>query len=252
MMEAEDTTKQHPEMVDAAMGYGKEEDLPKESEESIQETELGTDTQKSKTADCEVATEADNVEDVVELAESSSGTPDWTEEIASRLTKLEELFSQRIAHTDFEENSRQIMHKELEAYKSDMYASLLKPLLMDVIEVREDIFKTTARYESKPEEEQVLPLSKFMEYATMDLASLLEKYDVEDWQSNPGDDFRPGRQKGQKKVPTNEKNLHGKIAKSLSRGYLCKGKVIRPERVSLYVYEAPEESASDNGMNGED
>ena len=51
-----------------------------------------------------------------------------------------------------------------------------------------------------------------------------------------------------KKEATNNEDLHGKIANSLSCGYSYAGRVISAEKVSVYFYERVEES--EDNLNG--
>jgi len=132
------------------------------------------------------------------------------------------------------------MHKELQKYKDDMYAQLVRPILLDVIEIRDSIMRMAAAYLAKPEGEQSIPNKTFSNYA-YDLQDLLEKNAVEIYRSKSGDDFVPIKQRVIKKVTTDDETLHGKVAESLSCGYSYNGRTISPEKINVYFYEKPVE-----------
>ncbi len=164
-----------------------------------------------------------------------------TEEMAQRLSAMEELFTKRIMYTDHEEKTLDRMHSELQRYKEDLYFKLIKPILVDVLEMRDSIIRMAEMYASKPEGQQDIPLKTFSNYA-YDLQEILEKNGIEIYRSEPGGDYIPLRQRVVKKLPTTEEGLHGKVAQSITSGYLSGDKVLSPEKVSVYVYEAPKES----------
>ncbi len=162
------------------------------------------------------------------------------QQLLERLEALETLFNTRIMHTDHEEKIVDQMHKELQKYKEDMYAQLVRPILLDVIEVRDSIMRMAAAYLAKPEGEQNIPNKTFSDYA-YDLQDILEKNSVEIYRSRPGDDFTPIKQRAIKKVAAENELLHGKVAESLSCGYSYNGRTISAEKITVYYYEKPVE-----------
>lgn len=163
---------------------------------------------------------------------------DIVKEASARLAELSVLFERRIAHTDMEEKVIDQMHAELQKYKEDMYSQLLRPVLLDVIEVRDSIQRMAANYLARPEGEQSIPNQTFAGYA-YDLQDILEKNQVEIYRSEPGNSFTPLRQRVVKKVKTDEESLHGTLAESLSCGYAYQGRVLSPEKIAVYLYEKP-------------
>lgn len=163
------------------------------------------------------------------------------EHLSEQLSTMEMLFSKRIMHTDYEDKVIDQMHSELHRYKEDLYSQLIRPILLDIIEVRDSIMKNAALYQTKSEEEQSIPNNIFSAYA-FDLQDILEKNNVEIYRSNSGDPFVPLKQRVVKKEITEDENLHGKIAESLSNGYNFGGRVISAEKVSIYLYQKTEEN----------
>lgn len=160
--------------------------------------------------------------------------------LLERLKSLDILFNTRIMHTEYEEKIVDQMHKELQKYKEDMYAQLVRPILLDVIEVRDSIMRMAAVYLAKSESEQSIPNKTFSAYA-YDLQDILEKNSVEIYRSKAGDDFTPIKQRVIKKTLTTDEDLHGKVAESLSCGYSYNGRIISAEKITIYYYEKPVE-----------
>lgn len=158
------------------------------------------------------------------------------QQLIDRLNLLSAQFNSKIMHTNHEEKIVDQMHKELQKYKDDLYAQLVRPILLDVIEVRDSILRMSAVYLSKPEGEKDIPIKVFSDYS-YDLQDILEKNQVEIYMSKVGDEFIPVKQRVVKKVKTHIENLHGKIAESLSNGYSYNGRTISPEKIIVYSYE---------------
>lgn len=246
--------------------FGSEENEKKDETTSAAEVandeieEVATETEGGENAtenEMEVnQAEVDSSESVSEeVEETSDDTPveetevqpdkldqvlESQQQLLERLEALDALFNARIMHTDHEEKIVDQMHKELQKYKEDMYAQLVRPILLDVIEVRDSIMRMAATYLAKPEGEQNIPNKTFSDYA-YDLQDILEKNSVEIYRSKSGDDFTPIKQRVIKKVATSDESLHGKVAESLSCGYSYNGRAISAEKITVYYYEKPVE-----------
>ena len=159
-------------------------------------------------------------------------------DLSEKIEKMSKQFDAKIMHTAHEEKIVDQMHSELQKYKEDMYAQLVRPILIDIIEVRDSILRVSQAYNNKPVDEQDIPLKTFSDYA-YDVQDILEKNNITIYRSNEGEAFAPIKQRVVKKISTPVEELHGKIAESLSDGYEYLGKTVSPEKISVYVYEAP-------------
>lgn len=173
-----------------------------------------------------------------EVSENNTGT----EKVLKKIDELEKLFEERIRFTDFEENSRKEMYSELQKHKAGLFSEMVKPLLREIIDVRESMLKAVAKYQNEEEKNSEKILAEFKSYADDDILSLLENYGVEVYQSEPGNDFSATKQRLRKPfVKTTEAKLQGKIAESLSSGYTYNGQTIYGEWVKRYIYEVTEQ-----------
>ncbi len=206
-----------------------------------------------ETSECVETSEVETVEPNDEQKEYKtddglSVISEGLQEVSNKVEQMNQLFMQKIAHTTHEEKIVDQMHAELQKYKQDMYAQLVRPILLDIIEMRDSILRMSANFAAKPEGEQNIPLKTFSDYA-YDVQDILEKNNITIYDSKEGDEFSPIKQKAIKKVTTPVEELHGKIAESLSSGYEYLGRPISPEKVVVYVYQktVSEEGDTNNG-----
>lgn len=163
---------------------------------------------------------------------------DSIEEINEKIEEMNKLFVQKIQKTTYEEKIVDQMHSELQKYKEDMYSQLVRPILLDIIEIRDSIIRMSNVFATKPEKEQNVPLKTFRDYS-YDIQDVLEKNNITIYNSKDGDEFNALKQRVIKKVTTSVEELHGKIAESLSSGYDYNGSNISPEKVAVYIYQEP-------------
>lgn len=204
----------------------------------------------------EVEPDYESTEDREKLPDDESifrnAVADGIEELNNRISALEKLFKAKILHSEHEKKIVDQMHNELQRYKQDMYFHLVRPILLDMIEIRDSILRVSRAYTDKPDGEQAVPVNTFSMYA-YDVQEILEKNNIEIFRSEEKSDFVPVRQKVIKKVPTHDPDLHGKIAESLSDGYGYEGRIISAERVAVYIYDnSPAEETENNDNNKEE
>lgn len=234
--------------LEAVTGKTEERDVKSENSDYEQEDiKMVSDPVQEETAENE-PTESDPATEK-EFVESQ--TDHRYEELTKQIEDLKELFNKRIMHADYEDKIIDQMHAELLKYREDLYAQLIRPVLLDIIEVRDSIMRIAETYRKKPEGEQDIPNKMFGDYA-YDLQDILEKNNVEIYREDNGDEFVPVRHRAIKKEITNDESLHGKIAESLSCGYSYDGRVISAEKVSVYFYEKEnnKEDEREDNLNG--
>lgn len=228
----EETPSAETEKEETSVDKATEEYIENEATETVSETVEAEEIKEENADDTEETVEEESQPDKLDNILESQ------QQLSEKIEALNALFNARIMHTDHEEKIVDQMHKELQKYKEDMYAQLVRPILLDVIEVRDSIMRMAATYLAKPEGEQNIPNRTFSDYA-FDLQDILEKNSVEIYRSKSGDDFTPIKQRVIKKVPTADESLHGKVAESLSCGYSYNGRTISAEKITVYYYEKP-------------
>lgn len=156
--------------------------------------------------------------------------------LSAQMADLDVCFEKNTKHLDFQEKVIDRMHEELGRYKEDLYLQLVRPILVDIIQIRDSIINNANIYSQKPQGEQSIPNKMFADYA-FDMEDILDKNNVTIYQSNIGEDFVPLRQRVIKKMKTDQQELHGKVAECLSNGYEYENRVISPEKVAIYLFE---------------
>lgn len=149
---------------------------------------------------------------------------------------------------DRKDNLLSSMSAELQKYKDGMYARVFKPILMDIIYLREDLRKMYRAYEKK--ETETFPKEKILDILdsyVLDITDLLEKYDVTVFESEIGTAYIPIKQKIIKTIETTEEK-NGTIAEATSNGYMLDGAVISPEKVNVYK-NSNNKKETENGGN---
>ncbi len=156
--------------------------------------------------------------------------------ISEHLEQLTKDFEERFLYDEKQEKIIDQMHGELQNYRNDLYASLVKPVLIDIIEVVDNIRKAGVTYGAKGVNEAAAAgiIMDFIE----DLHYILTNYGVDIYKATAGDPFIPVRQRILSTVATNNLELNGKVSESMGFGYFYKGKVLWPEKVTVYKYQS--------------
>ena len=171
--------------------------------------------------------------------------------IIDRLTALEDLFQTKIMRIEHEAKIADQMHRELQKHKEDLYFQLVRPILLDMIEIRDSILRMAEIHLHKSDQTAGIPVKTFATYAS-DVQEILEKNNIEIFKSEVGTDFIPLRQRIIKKTATAKQELHGQVAESLSDGYCYHGQIIAAEKVAIYFYEQPQTEAVENQREEEE
>ncbi len=128
------------------------------------------------------------------------------------------------------------MNDELQSYKKGLLFNMIRPFIVDMIQLREDILNDCQ--DANSNDQAFISQNQVIAYAEEDIFDMLDKMGVEMYRSNKGDEFVSGRQRAKKIMEkTHDKELHGKVAESLSYGYSYEGKIVYPEWVKRYIYE---------------
>lgn len=158
--------------------------------------------------------------------------------VLQNLQQLVKLFQDKISEDQHKEKLFDELHYELQQYKNDFYGSLTIGLERDVIQVIDDVVKSVQRYRSlEPTAENYGKLLSLLSGVETDLEDLLYRHGVEPFADK---DVDVTRQKILNAIPTEDPGKDKRIAESLARGWEKSGKIIRPQRVSVYVYNKGE------------
>ena len=207
----------------------KEENSEEKREEEVNETSKENVEQIAKTEQRETETKSE--------AKNNENSEKMFEEIKvlnEKIANLNDMFLKKIQSMEFEKNVVNDLHKELQGYKDDLYFKLIKPTLMDLIDMKNSFKRGIENFSQKTEAEKM----NFLETFIFEIDTILEKNDIEIYETDITNEqnFDARKQKIVEKIETDKKENHGKVFKVKSNGYIYKGRVISPEKVEVYVY----------------
>lgn len=227
-------------------------DVDNSSSESIDEMDKAkpsSEDESNESNESNVNDEADkNLDD---LDENEREDVDVTQVIAEKnkqllekMEELSELFKKRILFDDQKEKFIDNMHDELDTLRKDLYSKLTRPILMDIINLRNNMFSMLIQLKNK-HPDGMISVNVLDDYL-YDLANILEDYQVEIYELSDGEKYIPKKQKIVKQVTTDDENLHGIVAESKSSGYMLSDKIISPQKVSVYHYKKEKTEEQEN------
>ena len=198
----------------------------------------------------ETAAARDGTEEghVPEMGVSDGAIPLWVDDLRNQMESLRAEFSAKLKYDAKKQEQIDQLYQENREYRDDVMEKCKKNLVLAVIEQIDDAEKQIAHFQ-KAEFSEVNYTKLLRSFSDMALSfrdMLLERFDVESWQSQPGTPFDPSRQRSLRTTPTTDPALAKTLCASIRFGYRKEnGQVIRPEMTDVYVYDAsPAESAA--------
>lgn len=152
--------------------------------------------------------------------------------IKDKLDELTRIFERKIENDTHKAALFDKMYDELQSYKADIYAKILKPFVLSTITLIDD----TNAFLGKLEENDSRKAEKYLRGIPDDLLDILELNGVETYEEE-GETFNPRTQKAMKSVVTDNPDLNKHIAKRLRPGYRWNGSILKPELVQICKYE---------------
>ena len=174
--------------------------------------------------------------DAVKLDAEEKSVFEEIQELNEKMDVMNDTVSQKILNMDFEKNVADKLHKELQGYKDDLYFQLVKPLIMDLINMRERMRRAVKHFSKETGEKKVEMLESYVE----EIETILENNSIEIYETEKEEcDYKVKKQRIVKQIKTSDEKLHGKICNILTNGYIYteKNKIIFPEKVEVYVYK---------------
>ncbi|MCL2578972.1 MAG: nucleotide exchange factor GrpE [Oscillospiraceae bacterium] len=162
--------------------------------------------------------------------------------ILAQVGELRQLFLQKIETDTHKQSLFDQMHAELQQYKNNLLDALTRPIEEDVIRLIDDIEKSMEAYRTRQfNAENYRRMFSLFEGVKVDLMDVLYRAGIEPY-THEGSSIDISRQKIVATLPAEKKRLDKKIAARHAQGWEKNGKVIRQERVSVYLYQPPEKA----------
>jgi molecular chaperone GrpE (heat shock protein) len=159
------------------------------------------------------------------------------EAIKLQMEELAQAFDTKLKYDEHKNKIIDDLHQSLQQHREGLLKKYLHRIVMDVIKVVDDMRKLTAHYNQQPHSEETsVKLLKYIEHIAGDLEDMFSWEGVVPFTCD-GDAIDPARQRVLNKIKTDDPEKDKTIAERLRPGYEWDGKIIRPEMVSVYIYQ---------------
>ena len=203
-----------------------------------------------KTMDEKNVTPVEGAEQVTEVPNEAGASQ--TELLAKldtvqkALATLQQTFDDKIAEDTHKNGLFDNMHRELVRYQNGALDKIIDTIALDIIQLVDTTKGHIRVYEKKePTEENYKKLLRIVKGIAEDLEDILYRQNIESYRV-PGHEVDVRRQKIIQTLPTDDKSKDNLVAVRVADGYEKGDKVLRPERIKIFKYEAPPETPSEN------
>ncbi len=177
--------------------------------------------------------EEEQVLAVVEQTPAEATLAILVQRLVDEMSQLRQDFDTKIKYDASKERQIDSLHQDLQEYRAGLHFRILRPLILDLISMHDDIgrlIESTQRSEEMISTAQVL--NNLASFQTT-VEEILQRNGVEAY-SLEGETFVSGKQRSLQAIETSEPGLHRQIARRVSRGFEYEDRVLRPELVMTY------------------
>lgn len=193
------------------------------------------------------------VEEVAEPQQTPAETPaeqtallEKLDAVQQALAALQQTFNDKIAEDTHKNSLFDNMHRELVRYQNGALDKIVDTIALDIIQLVDTTKGHVRVYDKKePTEENYKKLLRIVKGIAEDLEDILYRQNIESYRV-PGHEVDTRRQKIIQTVPTDDKSKDNLIAVRAADGYEKGDKVLRPERIKIFKYEAPATKPTEN------
>lgn len=170
---------------------------------------------------------------------------DGFDRLERKFSALQEYFNSKIRYDESKEKMIDSLHKELQAYRDGLHYNHIRPIVMGLIDLLDDLESILSFQSAQPDgNADINRMRQNIEVTYDSIKSILGENGVVAF-SEVSDMFDRRRQRVQRAEPTNDPGLSGKICKRIHLGYEYDKIVLRPEVVSTWKY-MPEQEKSES------
>lgn len=193
------------------------------------------------------------VEEIAEPQKTPAETPaeqtallEKLDAVQQALATLQQTFDDKIAEDTHKNGLFDNMHRELVRYQNGALDKIVDTIALDIIQLVDTTKGHVRVYNKKePTEENYKKLLRIVKGIAEDLEDILYRQSIESYRV-PGHEVDTRRQKIIQTVPTDDKSKDNLIAVRAADGYEKGDKVLRPERIKIFKYEAPATKPTEN------
>ena len=192
------------------------------------------------------------VEEIAEPQKTPAETPaeqtallEKLDAVQQALATLQQTFDDKIAEDTHKNGLFDNMHRELVRYQNGVLDKIVDTIALDIIQLVDSTKGHVRVYEKKePTEENYKKLLRIVKGIAEDLEDILYRQNIESYRV-PGHEVDTRRQKIIQTVPTDDKSKDNLVAVRVADGYEKGDKVLRPERIKIFKYEASSDDPSE-------
>ena len=193
------------------------------------------------------------VEEIAEPQKTPAETPaeqtallEKLDAVQQALATLQQTFDDKIAEDTHKNGLFDNMNRELVRYQNGALDKIVDTIALDIIQLVDTTKGHVRVYNKKePTEENYKKLLRIVKGIAEDLEDILYRQNIESYRV-PGHEVDTRRQKIIQTVPTDDKSKDNLIAVRAADGYEKGDKVLRPERIKIFKYEAPATKPTEN------
>lgn len=206
--------------------------------QDINESQMLEELSVQKTADTQASPTSIPAQEVVDQGITNLEViAEVISSINKTIVRLQADFDAKIKYDDSKERTIDALHRELQHYREDLSFKILRPLIIDLVGLHDDLVLNSAKYSKL---EQVISpdqiTNEFISFAS-DVGEILNRYGFELYRTD-SDIFDRSLQKAQKVINTDNAQLDKHISERLRKGIRYGNRIIRPEAVTAYRYVA--------------
>ncbi|WP_423799930.1 nucleotide exchange factor GrpE [Neobacillus sp. SAB-20_R2A] len=161
------------------------------------------------------------------------------EEVYEKLSKQIHQLNQEVARKfKIDESKDKIidnLHRELQGYKDNQTKDLVKPIILDLIMMIDRTKKQADEFD-QAKDQYPQKLVNVIKDFVQDLEDILYRQGIDSYNCET-EDFDAKQQYIVKRIKVDDPLKDKKVAEVVGNGYIWDEKIVRPERVNVYVYD---------------
>lgn len=154
------------------------------------------------------------------------------------------VFNEKLLHDAGKDRQIEVLHAELQQYKSDAIGKLMRPLYLRVTRMHNDLARIIDSVALAPEPLSTEKAAAILSSFQGDIEDALADHGVTPYRE-PGSMFDPRRQTAIETVSTEDADLKGAIAERVRPGFEQGDVILEKERVKVFKYVAATSSQAE-------
>jgi molecular chaperone GrpE (heat shock protein) len=149
--------------------------------------------------------------------------------LEANLLELKSLFEKRIQYDEMKNKAFDTLYEKMKQYEGGFQASLKESMIRSLLLLYDNMVSTEVELSASPD------IQSSVSYLRQELLDILYSEDVEPMEGL-GEVLTSHRQHVLRTVPTNDPAQDSSIEQVIREGFMCRGKVLRPQSVVVRRY----------------